>query len=1267
MDVGEAEDPMSRFTVSGALWLFASLSCSDASPSPLPNIVLMMADDMGWGDWSRTGGPADTPHLDAMSRSPHGAWFERAYSGNPICAPTRASVMTGRTPARSCIYAVEQHILCRDGAHGCASGEIGIGNLTKQAKGDYLTGFYGKWHLGALSDRGVGSADCYAKPANTSCQLGYWEKDGGCCFGLDGPKLQVSHPLHFGFDEFVATPECSASATPNCGCFFYPTPHNDSKCELGHYAHGVAGWPGSAAERGYLECMQYYTGNVTESGHVASIEPHTSVSGVDDSDYLVDQFERLLVRATAAGRPFVAVIFYHAVHIPYVAAPYWRERYLSRGFDENEADYWGSVTQIDAAVGRVRSLLKRHGVADRTWLSLTADNGPEVDPESGQGTNPFRNPGRTAGLRGRKRDATEGGTRVIGLVEYPKVITSNRHEPHFPISTLDLAPTLIDILGLDESAWGGRPLDGTSLLPTLRGKQPTRPVGRGIGVHGSFPYGDTNHQCVDAACRQTHTPFRCPVDSASARLGDVPANFTSAAHGGWQFSWAEGNHLKLFGCNGYCNGNNCNNTRPGFRNPGWHFFLYNLTADRAEEHDLWEAMRPTATAMLGRFNAWQQSILRSQGPDEIGCYDSSMPAPQLAALPPGALEAGITSSSSSLRWAPPTPTPSLLQPGDLPYPRSATPASHVQVVSTTGLSHDDAVTLQTLAGVLARDQPQLYTIDSPSPTHPVEGDTTVFWLHEMVKHGMITVSYEHLSDFPALLGHFAPKISGFVTYDPSRGSTNAALIYCAAAPGRVIAVGSNVTAFVLTRLGVPLVADVSRSSPYEEFKRGEAALSTRIAAFQPDDGSKAHRLTDYAVFARAATVWAPASGISAEFDAVLSHLDKTRLNAAFGWGGDEHQWVARCSQSGAVAHASDFASNIALLANVPPSSPSLPPAPPPSPPPPATSPPVHTVAFITSDGDNIQLLQHADFMDDKHYSSPLRGSIPVGWSYSPAMAALMPSLLAAVRANLTANDSLSAGPSGAGYAYPSQFTSAQADAFGRVTAALMAEAGQSIVNVIGVSPSAESLLPLLRAATPSAKPAAIVYLTFGAARMGYAGLHGNVAYLDGTPVVGARLSLWGDATSGDKVGVDGLVNELQTLPKDPTNPNSYSIIVSELGNGYKPLVDAANQLQALGGFEVVLPEELISRMVSRTRGAAQCPLPSGSWSRTCGDLPRCSIAGNGSCVFTCESIKHGLLAPLPRRASCDLHECTNLTLGTVGGRLRFLCDGKRPCPEGGRK
>ena len=211
----------------------------------------------GWGDWSRTGAPARTPNLDAMSRSPHTVWFQRAYSGNPICSPTvsvyivlvyfisgeawsfrapftwimncpqRASLQTGRTPARSCIWGVEQHILCRAGAGGCGGSEYSLANATRDAGkigNQYLSGFYGnvcaithefllveirpqqcadniimifiennctfelsgKWHLGSLSDRGVDSPDCYPKPPHASCQLGYWERDGGCCFGLVG-------------------------------------------------------------------------------------------------------------------------------------------------------------------------------------------------------------------------------------------------------------------------------------------------------------------------------------------------------------------------------------------------------------------------------------------------------------------------------------------------------------------------------------------------------------------------------------------------------------------------------------------------------------------------------------------------------------------------------------------------------------------------------------------------------------------------------------------------------------------------------------------------------------------------------------------------------------------------------------------------------------------------------------------------------------------------------------------------------------------------
>jgi arylsulfatase A-like enzyme len=117
---------------------------SAAPASKKPSFVIMMADDMGWGDWSRSGSPGRTPHLEEMSHADHAVWFHRAYSGNPICSPTRAAVMTGRTPARTCIYGVEQHTLCHAGVGGCSGSEYGLGNVTRDA-GGYLSGFYGKW------------------------------------------------------------------------------------------------------------------------------------------------------------------------------------------------------------------------------------------------------------------------------------------------------------------------------------------------------------------------------------------------------------------------------------------------------------------------------------------------------------------------------------------------------------------------------------------------------------------------------------------------------------------------------------------------------------------------------------------------------------------------------------------------------------------------------------------------------------------------------------------------------------------------------------------------------------------------------------------------------------------------------------------------------------------------------------------------------------------------------------------------------------------
>jgi hypothetical protein len=215
----------------------------------------------------------------------------------------------------------------------------------------------------------------------------------------------------------------------------------------------------------------------------------------------------------------------------------------------------------------------------------------------------------------------------------------------------------------------------------------------------------------------------------------------------------------------------------------------------------------------------------------------------------------------------------------------------------------------------------------------------------------------------------------------------------------------------------------------------------------------------------------------------------------------------------------------------------------------------------------------------------------------------------------------------------------------------MARAGQTVLNLIGVTPSAESVQALMA----QQQIQGLIYFTFGPARMGYAGLHGNVAYIQGKPVVGARLSLWGDDPTGDKVGVEGLVRQLKTLPKDPTDPNSYSVITSELGNNYTEIERAVRLLQADGGFDVVLPEVLLSRLTINTNKKETCAMPTGPWSSQCGDLPKCGFKGNGSCVMTCESI--GLLP-----SSCDLSKChEGLSLSGIG-KKRFHCSDGSECP-----
>ena len=116
----------------------AAFGLAPAEDGAKPNIIFCMTDDQGWGDTSYNGHPElKTHNLDAMAAA--GIRFDRFFSAHPMCSPTRASCLTGRSPTR---------YKCMTWGHDLPLREVTIAEAVKQA--GYATGHFGKWHVGGI-------------------------------------------------------------------------------------------------------------------------------------------------------------------------------------------------------------------------------------------------------------------------------------------------------------------------------------------------------------------------------------------------------------------------------------------------------------------------------------------------------------------------------------------------------------------------------------------------------------------------------------------------------------------------------------------------------------------------------------------------------------------------------------------------------------------------------------------------------------------------------------------------------------------------------------------------------------------------------------------------------------------------------------------------------------------------------------------------------------------------------------------------------------
>ncbi|MCX7800703.1 MAG: GxGYxYP family putative glycoside hydrolase [Fimbriimonadales bacterium] len=337
-------------------------------------------------------------------------------------------------------------------------------------------------------------------------------------------------------------------------------------------------------------------------------------------------------------------------------------------------------------------------------------------------------------------------------------------------------------------------------------------------------------------------------------------------------------------------------------------------------------------------------------------------------------------------------------------------------------------------------------------------------------------------------------------------------------------------------------------------------LRRDLAVEQPP--SKAGFLRDYAIRHRAECYW------TGHDDAARSARTARLVPGAFvlGWGEDEFRWVEAISRRSGSGVAADWCANLSAMEQA---GGSIRPMPKPR----IERPPrkgERVVAFVLTDGDNIQWLTQGMPLHPSYYGHPRRGSFKMTWEVSPLLARFAPRVLDYLFAKATPGDGFVA--AGApGYAYPS--LASDRTVYARQTAPLLRQTGLRVVGVIDDNGgSMESVVPLLELPEVDA----VLYKAYSP----YHKLGGRVLWHNGKPVVSYRFPLW-EGVEG--WGPDDLVRSVAAMSDDPTNPDSYALVTvhawsfGSIGGPVEAVRRVVDRLPE--GTRVVTAPELIEWLV----------------------------------------------------------------------------------------
>jgi len=393
--------------------LLAIGSCNGpGGAEPKPNIIFILVDDLGWADLGCYGSSFhETPNIDKLAGE--AMRFTDAYAACPVCSPTRASIMSGKYPARTGVTDWIAGRQAHAGAQPCDKllsrefelemklEEVTIAEALKEA--GYRTFFAGKWHIGEDSI--------------------YW-------------------PEHQGFDVNMGG---WSVGSPRGGYF---SPYENPRLESGPEGENLT-------DRLTDESIRFIEGHTDEPFflYLSFYTVHTPLQGKPE---LIEKYEK---KINELGLNLETMETADREWIKY-APP--RGRFVER-IQQGHPIYASMIEILDTNVGRLMQKLEALELADNTIVFFMSDNGGLSTSEGSPTTN--------FPLRAGKGWLYEGGIREPMFIKWPGS-GSEGSICKIPVTSTDFYPTILEMAGLDLVP--EQHMDGISLAPILKGEEGQR-------------------------------------------------------------------------------------------------------------------------------------------------------------------------------------------------------------------------------------------------------------------------------------------------------------------------------------------------------------------------------------------------------------------------------------------------------------------------------------------------------------------------------------------------------------------------------------------------------------------------------------------------------------------------------------------------------------------------------------------------------------------------------------------------------------------------